>query len=1194
MPPIDQVIPKAKNRVRPRPAPAASHPRPQGMSHSFTPSGAMRPTPRAPAPPQRRTTTTRSYTLPSTYHSEAAVSHGYHETPHQRRAIKQNLTRVRRSVQRTQRINQRASAKFGVQGQLHAEEHAKKSLALLYMSDPKRYQANLKAADDNRKGFIDDIIKPGAASAQKALNTAARGTKSGLDWLNRHTNSSGQRSLQREGLAPDPTKIGKEAADLVATTPASIYMTGAAVKEAASGDPKRLQSMWKDFKKTSAIPPLVTGHLGEAAKRANERPLTTALELSGVKAAIGRGSGMAARAGVAGKAGKEFADTTRAPKRLYEGSDPGEGPAVARRYSKDLIDQRVQKAADKHKARKGVDPHTHHERQAPIPGGKTVGTPDLGPMKHPLDDRVDRHVHAMHVMQEHTIRVAERKARKRGKATHAVTHTVSEAQRAKEYTVRNPRVQGLDPAHVAHQAHDVLRIKKPVVVRLMTAERRAKLTQVLGKEPRGYTTVHNGHYKIEINPHHPANKGPKGLSNVMHYELGRVHGEEKGIRGPGMTGSRNRDSYFNNPNTKHASDIMRRHIGTDLRLPPPSARIPELQYHGAERPTNLDVAGQRAAQAAQQTHLRKVANDFAIKLSAKGPVTTHMEAMAAKASEERRLGGLKLVPVNLKRLTRMPEEPVVPRSADPHRLNLGTSMERAWRQSVEDHRDGDWVLMPERVVNRFVKHAQNSGNYGALQRTSNQFKDVVLTTANPVRWLGGNVTDLAMRSMAEGLTPADVYRGARVHRELTRHGRRGELIKASTMGGGFGHLARDVNREVETPGVTHLAKLWGHYRAGVYGIESAIESLPQMATVGKEMRMERGPANLRGGLKGLLRATDDQVQHFSTKMVVDPATEMRVAKHVEDVIGKWGKLSPGARRMLAGAPFAQWLGASTKYVLITLPTKHPIKTGILAAISQMTEKERQALGLSRFLPLEKQAQDYQMMTLPQHVGKDKYGTVVKGTDLSRALSFGTVNDALALNIGSFLLPQFSGALEATNGTSWTGEPLVYPEGTPHAGMPLSMEDKRKVALGMLIESMVPGASAFRRVVQEKGQPSLPQSTILEPQVRQHYDPKLKKLVTDRGTTKAGLKKIIGSPIPGLPQQKQVYTKGAINHIDRSRIAAAENRINNAKRAAEAAKRRDPEINAFGSGGHSTSKDPEIKNLGGSGHRGKDPEVDNFR
>jgi hypothetical protein len=338
------------------------------------------------------------------------------------------------------------------------------------------------------------------------------------------------------------------------------------------------------------------------------------------------------------------------------------------------------------------------------------------------------------------------------------------------------------------------------------------------------------------------------------------------------------------------------------------------------------------------------------------------------------------------------------------------------------------------------------------------------------------------------------------------------------------------------------------------------------------------PITVKHGLKGLLRATDEQVQHFAKNMATDPATEMRVAKHVEDVIGSWGKLSPEARRHLAAAPFAQWLGAATKYVLITLPTKHPIKTGIAAALNQMTEKERQALGLSGYLPLEKQAQDYQMMTLPQHVGKDKYGPVVKGTDLARALSMGTVSEAMDFNIGGYLFPQFSGALDAAKGTSWTGEPLKYPEGKPHAGMGLSDADRRDTAIGMLIETMVPGASMYRRVVQEKGRSSLPQSNILNPQVRQKYDPKTKSLVTPEGSVGKGVERTIGWPIPGLPIPKRVYTKGAVNQMDRSRTAIQEVKKWNAERKAGSKTTGDPEVDAFGGKNHKKNKDPEVENF----------------
>jgi hypothetical protein len=69
------------------------------------------------------------------------------------------------------------------------------------------------------------------------------------------------------------------------------------------------------------------------------------------------------------------------------------------------------------------------------------------------------------------------------------------------------------------------------------------------------------------------------------------------------------------------------------------------------------------------------------------------------------------------------------------------------------------------------------------------------------------------------------------------------------------------------------------------------------------------------------------------------------AQFVERVVGRWGKYSPQMRAVLIHAPFVQWLGVALKYVYVTLPAHHPIKTAIAAALDEMSTDERKKLGL---------------------------------------------------------------------------------------------------------------------------------------------------------------------------------------------------------------------------------------------------------
>jgi hypothetical protein len=69
------------------------------------------------------------------------------------------------------------------------------------------------------------------------------------------------------------------------------------------------------------------------------------------------------------------------------------------------------------------------------------------------------------------------------------------------------------------------------------------------------------------------------------------------------------------------------------------------------------------------------------------------------------------------------------------------------------------------------------------------------------------------------------------------------------------------------------------------------------------------------------------------------------AQFVERVVGRWGKMSPKMRAGLIHAPFVQWLGVALKYVYVTLPVHHPIKTAIFAGLNEMNTDELKKLGL---------------------------------------------------------------------------------------------------------------------------------------------------------------------------------------------------------------------------------------------------------
>jgi hypothetical protein len=500
---------------------------------------------------------------------------------------------------------------------------------------------------------------------------------------------------------------------------------------------------------------------------------------------------------------------------------------------------------------------------------------------------------------------------------------------------------------------------------------------------------------------------------------------------------------------------------------------------------------------------------------------------------------LPLVPVNIAQFQtfgarlRAKQEQGMPRSYAAINDLERQALKDSWDAALAESGRGKWVLMPEDLVQRLYDHA-SVRNWGPLHSLTNHFKDVVLTSSSPARWIGGNITDLSMRTLFAGITPLDVVRGREVVRRAAKQGLQGEQAAAAVSGGGLYHAADALNRSTrprgmsENPARTVLAAPWRAWKGTVYAIEHAIEELPQFGAVGKAMRQEtgrsiavrmrNGDAQMKRDIKSLLKLHDQQIDNFANTLARDRAVEARLQAMTEDVIGRWGKISPAMRRALVIAPFAQWLGAATRYTFLTLPGKHPIKTGILAGVSEMTEKERAALGLSYFAPRSKQVYDYQMGSIPTKIGKNEYGPVVEGVRTSRMTSFGTAAGVPG-NIGGFLLPQFAGALDAWAGTSFTEEQLVYPDWWPDVEqrrLPIPPDERYKIGMGALLEASVPFLSAGRRAIVEKGAPAEPWSTVLSPATRKKWDKDEEKFTESQGTMLGGILEWL---TPFAPEQR---------------------------------------------------------------------------
>lgn len=372
---------------------------------------------------------------------------------------------------------------------------------------------------------------------------------------------------------------------------------------------------------------------------------------------------------------------------------------------------------------------------------------------------------------------------------------------------------------------------------------------------------------------------------------------------------------------------------------------------------------------------------------------------------------------------------------------------------------GPVVLIPKLVVARMEEHTQRlPGGLKAFQAATGAFKSAILPTSPS--WILGNALDAGIRTMLSATGPSDVILGRRLVKRLPKGAQ--ESIVTGAHFASFEHiqthreasqfadsklapLARAIGTVRRTPGPKQLIDAYLKYRDTVFAWNSKyFERLPQYGAVGKEARRELQAT--RGRWHHAL-LVGDQALNDLAKGLHGTDKQIAYAKAVEQVFGNWGKNGPEARRLLSSvAPFWMWARAATRFVALTMPAHHPVTTGLIAAASEMTEKERQRFGLDKFGP--EPLLGFLQGGLPINGGVSPW---------AKYSSFGVFADYPGF-LANVVLPQVSGPLAALQGLKWTGDKLVDSEGRP-----VSDTDRVRIALGTQLEAMVPFMGLYQRL-----------------------------------------------------------------------------------------------------------------------------------
>jgi hypothetical protein len=251
-----------------------------------------------------------------------------------------------------------------------------------------------------------------------------------------------------------------------------------------------------------------------------------------------------------------------------------------------------------------------------------------------------------------------------------------------------------------------------------------------------------------------------------------------------------------------------------------------------------------------------------------------------------------------------------------------------------------------------------------------------------------------------------------------------------------------------------------------FGVARKAERQYRIAQFGKEnMRYIR---NIEGKwIDSMLitsKAIDDQILRLTDSS--SPAMRS-IARNVNNIMGDYTRLSPELRRAtMTYAPFALWMRASITWVL-TLPAKSPAKVALIASINNMKDEDRALLGLSPLNPIEP-GKETGLLGIQEQVTKPSFmlGSIVSGGNLvptETLSSFGTFYGGLS-DITDFLLPQISSSLMIGKGLNWTGEQLVYPDGsTP------TTTEKIGIGISNLLETFFP-ALKWAKAIKAEGAP----------------------------------------------------------------------------------------------------------------------------
>lgn len=210
------------------------------------------------------------------------------------------------------------------------------------------------------------------------------------------------------------------------------------------------------------------------------------------------------------------------------------------------------------------------------------------------------------------------------------------------------------------------------------------------------------------------------------------------------------------------------------------------------------------------------------------------------------------------------------------------------------------------------------------------------------------------------------------------------------------------------PGLKHVRQGWGAYTRAVLGtVNHVIESNARRAMAGQAIK-DLGFQDLH--INGL----SDAALEDAAKGLKGTHNQVALARAVDRMYGQYQKFSPEKRSLLMHwTPFLPWYMNTANFLFKVLPVDHPVKAALLADVNVAEEQWRKDHGLSTLAP---HVPGFMLGGAPTKDGKY--------LNIAHYTPWGIGSDPVGA-ASDLMLPQFLGPLKNAGGVDWKWQTLTH-------------------------------------------------------------------------------------------------------------------------------------------------------------------------